>query len=139
MIRKLVVLLVTLNIVPNVLAADDTKVRLAVLDLKPTDVSPATAENLTDVLIGELAATGAFTVTDRKTVQALLAKANAQERLGCDDTQCWIELAGALNARYLVTGTVGRLGETTVISAQLIDTRAAEVVGRVNEESGLML
>ena len=88
----------------------------------------------TDVLIGELAATGAFTVTDRKTILALLAKANMQERLGCDDTQCWIELAGALNAQYLVTGTVGRLGETTVLSVQLIDAKKAEVLGRASDQ-----
>ena len=124
----------TILAVSSANASDDTKVRLAVLDLKPTDVSPATAENLTDVLIGELAATGAFTVTDRKTVQALLVKASAQEQLGCDDTQCWIELAGALNARYLVTGTVGQLGETMVLSAQLIDAKRAEVIGRATDQ-----
>ena len=115
-------------------AADDTKVRLAVLDLKPTDVSAATAENLTDVLIGDLAATGAFNVVSRKDVQALMTQAKAQELLGCDDTSCWTELAGMLGARYLVTGTVGRVGETTVLSAQLIDAKSAEVVGRATDQ-----
>ena len=54
--------------------------------------------------------------------------------LGCtDNLECIVEIGAALGLSKLVTGTVGKLKDSYVISMQLIDTRKAEVENRVLE------
>jgi hypothetical protein len=70
----------------------------------------------------------------RDDIRAMLDKVQAESELGCtENLQCVVEIGAALGLSKLVTGSVGRVGTTFVISVQLIDTREAVVENRVLE------
>ena len=54
--------------------------------------------------------------------------------LGCDDVSCAAEIGGALGARYMLTGSVGKLGSKLNISLILFDTEQVKVISRVRQK-----
>jgi hypothetical protein len=50
--------------------------------------------------------------------------------LGCDQSSCMAEIAGAMGANLLISGMVGKLGALHVVTLKLIDTRTAKVIAR---------
>ncbi len=100
-----------------------------VLDLQAGEVPAAEVK----VLDGLMAASVARTLDDAgvadrhplHTAAELRALADveaARSVVGCDPeaTSCLAELAGALGARYVVTGTIGKLGEHVVLQLSLL-------------------
>jgi len=62
-----------------------------------------------------------------------LADVEAQRTItGCDEgsASCLAEVAGALGARYVVSGTLGTLGAEVVLQLTLLDTRTARTLAR---------
>jgi hypothetical protein len=53
-----------------------------------------------------------------------------KELLGCSDSSCYSELAGAVGARFVLSGSIGRLGEAYQLSVQALDTVRAQPLGR---------
>lgn len=51
--------------------------------------------------------------------------------MGCDATSCLLEVAGAMNARLVVHGTMGSLGDIVVLTLSAFDTANASSLGRV--------
>jgi hypothetical protein len=51
--------------------------------------------------------------------------------MGCDATSCLLEVAGAMDARLVVHGTLGTLGDVVVLTLNVFDIAAARALGRV--------
>jgi TolB-like protein len=106
----------------------------AVLDLEGHGVSAATAANLTDLLSLELKKFKGLNVVSRSEIQAMLQYQTDKMVLQCSsDTSCLIEIGGALGVDYLVSGSIGRLGESLVVSLKLLSIHEAKVTSRVSE------
>ncbi|MCK5688775.1 PEGA domain-containing protein [Myxococcota bacterium] len=105
----------------------------AVFDLKPTGVSKAIADNLTQILSGEIKRTEGTSVISRDDIVAMLQLDEQKLELGCDDASCIAEIGGALGVDKLVVGNVGRLGESYVITLRLLDAKSATVDNRLSE------
>ena len=58
----------------------------------------------------------------------MIGMAVEKQKLGCQEVSCLAEIGGALGAERMVTGTLGRLGETYLFAVQLIDVAHARVV-----------
>jgi len=112
-----------------------------VLDLRPMGVA---AED-TRVVDGLVAAAVATTVgrlpADARplvhTSEELRTLSDVEARrtlVGCDDgsSTCIAELAGALGARYVVSGTLGRLEGDVVLQLSLLDTSTTRTLSRGN-------
>lgn len=110
------------------------KPRLVILDLTSAGgVEPALAKSLTEALSVEAQRTGFFTVTTQGEVSSLLGLERQKQLLGCadDGSSCVGELAGALGAKFLMTGSVARFGaDAFQLSLQLQDTEKSATVGR---------
>ena len=68
-----------------------------------------------------------------------LAEVEAQRSItGCDDgsASCLAEIAGALGARYVVSGTLGTLGSEIVLQLTLLDTRTTRTLARGGASGG---
>ncbi len=115
------------------LAAEDELPKLAVLDLAVNRVSAETARLLTELLVNEIDRRGAYQVISAADVNAMLGLERAKDVMGCGDTACAAEIAGALGVRYLVAGTVGRLGDDIVVSLKLLDSDKRMVVKRAEQ------
>lgn len=56
-----------------------------------------------------------------------------RQALGCEDeTICLLELANALGAHLIVSGTLGELGSAKVLQLTILDVQAGRAVGRDN-------
>jgi hypothetical protein len=58
-----------------------------------------------------------------------------KEALGCDEASCLAEMGQALGARYIVHGSMGVLGSTTVVQLSLFDSEAQRAVARETIET----
>jgi TolB-like protein len=103
---------------------------LFVLDFAGNDVSAQEARVLTRLTTAELGRLHGLDVSSGDEVRELLATEAKRQRQGCADDSCLAQVAGALGARWLVTGAVGRVGRATRLEVALIDTRSGEVVTR---------
>jgi TolB-like protein len=95
--------------------AEET-VRLAVFDLQPIGVDPATVEAATQLLRNDLAGTGRFAVVDRGEIRRILG----QDAL-CSDAGCAAENGRRLGAQKALVGSLSRLGEKIIVELRLVD------------------
>jgi hypothetical protein len=112
---------------------------LLVLDLKPISVDAAEArivDGLIAEAIGDVVASWptdarpkVATGDDIRTLATIEAERAAT---GCDDASCLAEIAGALGARYVVSGTLGKLGDDRVLQLSLFDVKASQTLERGN-------
>jgi len=110
------------------------ELKLAVMPLAARGVPAPTADAMTQILSAELNGIEGISVISRDDIQAMLAKVQTESELGCtDNMECIVEIGAALGLAKLVTGTVGRVKDTYVVSMQLVDIRKAEVENRVLE------
>ena len=106
----------------------------AVLDLAGHDVSEGLPANLTQLLSLELKKFEGLSVISRDEIQAMLRYESEKQVVQCkEDTSCLVEIGGALGVDYLVSGSVGRLGDAYVLTLKLMDIGEARVVNRVSE------
>ncbi len=113
-------------------SAATEKPKLVVLDLTPAGgVEPQVAGALTEALSTEVAARGFFDVLSSKDIATMLGLERQRQMLGCsDDTSCLTELTGALGARFVMNGSVAKLGEAFQLTLQTMDSTKAQPIGR---------
>jgi hypothetical protein len=65
-------------------------------------------------------------------MQTMLGLERQKQLMGCSDASstCMTELAGALGARLVLTGSVTRLGDAYQLNLQTVDTTKAQPLGR---------
>lgn len=118
------------NLAPR--RAKDARPSAAILTLE----SSAPGEKLdvaalTDVFAAALDEARWFRLVAPRDVTAALALERQKELLGCSvDQSCLAELAGALGVDYVAAASVGRVGESLLVSARLIDPRRGAAVAR---------
>jgi TolB-like protein len=107
------------------------KPKLIVLDLAAqTGVDDRLARALTDAVANEVASRGFFQTSSSRDIQTLLGVERQRQLLGCDESGCMSELAGALGARFVLNGSLARLGDAYQLSLQLLDSQRAGTVRR---------
>ncbi len=107
--------------------------RLVVLDLSAAGgVARDEAASFSEQVTAEVAARGFFQVVSSRDIATLLGLERQKALLGCSDAAaaCMTELTGALDARYVMSGTVSRVGENFQLSVQTLDARSAQPLGR---------
>lgn len=95
-------------------------------------VEKTTATLLADAVATEVKNRGFFQPLTAKDVQTLIGVERQKQILGCseDSSQCLTELAGALGAPNVLSGSVGKLGDAYQMNLQMLDATKAQVVGR---------
>jgi TolB-like protein len=111
----------------------DEKPRLLVADLTAQGVSAEEAAALTDALVQTLSERGLFQVISRKDVQTVLSTERQRQMMGaCDEdpSRCATDAGSLLQARYVMTGSLSRLGSTYELALQMLDTVKSRPMGR---------
>ncbi|MEW5850153.1 MAG: hypothetical protein AB2A00_15300 [Myxococcota bacterium] len=132
-----------LTVAMTVMAADapatppvpvETRPSVAVLELQAKQgVSADTATLLTANLVTLLRAQGRFSkVVSSSEIETLLGFEQQKQLLACDSSSCMAELAGALGVDYVVSGTLGRLGDQWLLNLTLLNTRTTQAEGSVS-------
>jgi len=107
--------------------------RLVVLDLQRVGAATdAEVSLVNDAVVEWVSKAGVFQVISQRDIQTLLGVERQKQLLGCSDDagSCIAELSGALNARFVLSGQVNKLGGTVQLTLQTLDTQKSQPVGR---------
>ena len=106
--------------------------RLLVQEFTVRGVDPAIAEAITDGVGPEIDRRGYFRTLTSKDVQTILGLERQKQLLGCspEGSNCLAELAGALGAPFVLSGTLSKIGPSLQLSMQLLDVSRSQVVAR---------
>lgn len=119
---------------PTATHDDDARPRALVLDLQGDAVSAETRRSITGLVVVKLTKDPRLDVVSGQELKGLADLAAEKQSVGCDDA-CLLELAGAMDARLVVTGFVGKLGSLIVVNLSLFDAEKARAVGRSTIEA----
>jgi hypothetical protein len=111
--------------------------RQRVLVLEPSSAAfdAATVATIAGLIIVELSADKRLDVISASEVRRLAELEGERQTIGCNDTSCLAELAGAMGARYVVFGDVGTLGSLVVMNLNLFDGATTQAISRVTVQS----
>jgi len=82
-----------------------------------------------DIAFAAIEGSKLFKVMGMKEISTLLGVERQRQLLGCSESSCFTELAGALGARYVLQSTVGKVGSDYVVSVRLLDSVAGKPAG----------
>ena len=118
MIRRLIILLL---IVGCVFARE----YIAVIDFEGIGITNDEARVLTQRLTSEMINIGVYQVLERSEMKRLLDEQKFQYS-GCVDLNCAVELGKMLGAKYMVVGTISKVGRTFTVDSRLIYVESSE-------------
>ena len=130
----IVTLLLSLSFIcfPVLSRAQDEKIPIIVMDFASKGgVSHKQMDALSDLLSAQIASMGPFKVIGKNDIKSALQLENQRSLLGCDDTSCVAELGGALGARWVVVGNVGRFDKSFLMNLKILDAEQVKVVAAV--------
>ncbi|MEI6971586.1 MAG: DUF2380 domain-containing protein [bacterium] len=117
---------------PCITAEPTNKPTCAVLTFDAQGVSPQEARLLTDRFIAEFNRLGLYRLLSREKMGEIL-KAQAFSRSeNCSATECAIEAGKLLQIRYIIYGSVGKVGQTHTVSVSLADVESGETEKAAN-------
>jgi len=112
----------------------DERPRAVVLDLAGTEEQLTVRRALSSKIAARLAADGRVDVISGDDLRGMFALDAERQSAGCDES-CLAEVAGALDARFLVAGTLGQVGSVYVASLTLFDATRMRSLARTTLES----
>jgi hypothetical protein len=108
--------------------------RIAVMGLKPlAGVDGPTADLFTDALVGELRKSQDYQIVSPSDLTALFGYDKQKQLLGCSDASCIAEIGGAIGAERLISGSIGRLGNSLQVYITNTDVKTARAIVTVSE------
>lgn len=114
-----------------VMTATAERERLVVLEVTAGDEGTKRAARMVEEqLLTELGRAGTFEVTGQSELSAVLGLERQRQLLGCAESSCFAEIGGALGARWLVMGSLGRFGSKLRLDLKLIDARQGKAAAR---------
>lgn len=113
-------------------AGAPSRSKLVVMDLAPAGgVTPAVAAAMTEAVTAELSRRNTFEVLSSQDVRTLLGLERQRQLLGCSEgSTCLTEIAGALGAHFVLSGSLAQLGDLFQLNLQTIDATKATPIGR---------
>lgn len=110
-----------------------TRVRLLVMDLKTSEQHASSSRSLTQIVAEEAARVSGYDIVSTEEIRAVLDREAQKQLLGCDESGCLAEIAGALDAELLVSGVLEQSPDgAPVVTLALLNTRALVTVNRVS-------
>ena len=112
--------------------SDSKDTGLAVMDLVAVSGVPKGLDQLlNEALLTRLKKSGRFSpILGSSDMRGLLDLEQQKTALGCDASNCLVELGGALGVPYLLVPSLGRLGDRYLLQAKVLMVEDARVVAR---------
>ena len=125
--------LIIVLLAPWTAMAEQEKPKMLLLDLKATLIEADAVGIITNMMSAEMASyEDHFEIITNSDMRQMVALEAEKQSMGCaDDSSCLAELAGAMGARFVMFGEVGKLGKNIIITVNLFDSQEAKAAGRV--------
>lgn len=101
-------------------AENESKMRIAVMDLKCEQVDPATGRTVSNMLRNELINKKEFTVVERSQMDSILQEQGFQQT-SCTDQDCAIQIGKIVSAQKIMVGELSKLGKSYIITVRILD------------------
>jgi TolB-like protein len=118
--------------VPNS-APPKPKWSMAVLPLADRGVGKELADLLSETVAQEAHKLDGPRVIGMNEVKAVLGLEAQKQMLGCAESQCMAEIAGALGVDKILTGWVGKVGESWLLNLKVVNVRTTAVEAQSSE------
>ncbi|MFL5320873.1 MAG: hypothetical protein ACJ790_14520 [Myxococcaceae bacterium] len=124
------------------LAASNAKV--AAVGFQAVDVDEKKATFFSDYFAEQLGAAGGFAVSTSSEISAVIGLERQKQLMGCSDAtgSCMAELAGALGADAVISGSIAKLGGAYALTIRVTKTSdgkpIASASGNVDKESDVL-
>jgi hypothetical protein len=106
--------------------------KVAIWDLAAGNIPLTHAQDLTSILVSEIVKLKKYEVYSQDNVRAIAGWTEERIKLGCTDSKCLIAL-GQLDIAKLISGRVGKIGNTYSVSLGLFDTQNARSENAISE------
>ena len=128
LIKVYILLMKKLFIIISILSFGFAREHVAIIDFENIDVTVNEAKALTQRLTTEMIKLGEFTVLERSEMKKVLDEQKFQYS-GCVDTQCAVKIGQMLGAKYMIVGSVSKIGNTYSVDSRLINVETSESYG----------
>ncbi len=111
--------------------------QLLILPLAASPEFVGVVDSLDELLLSLVQNTERYQVLGSHDLNVMYDVEKLKDMAGCDDVACVTELAGALDACYVLSGRVGLLDQQAVVSLHLMDTHTGQVLARASAQGGV--
>ena len=122
--RVITFLFIYISVMSYNLPLYSKQTRVAVMNFNAKGVSKILAQNVSELIRGEMINSGRYTVIERSQMRKIL-KEQGFQRTGCTDVSCAVEMGKILSARKILIGTVMKMGGVIVITGRIVDVKTA--------------
>jgi len=130
-VAGMLALLLSLALVaPSVAEPATEKRRVLVLDFTAEGVDAPTTRTLTAIVATAFARDQRYLVTSGADLRAAVDVESSRQAMACADESCMADLAGALGAELVVSGSVGKLGDLLIVTISLYDAALQASAGK---------
>jgi hypothetical protein len=129
---SLLIFLISILVIPLASSYGAELPKVAVWDLTSGDIKAVYAQDLTLVLVSEIAKLKKYEVYSQENVRTLAGWTEERMKLGCTSTQCLTAL-GQMDIAKLISGRIGKVGNRYSVSLNLFDTQNAKAENAVSE------
>lgn len=102
--------------------------QVAVLPFEAGSMQPTEVRIIEDALATEILSSGKARVMERAQMDKILGEQGFQNSGTCDQNECAVKMGQLLGIDKIVVGSMGKLGETWVLSSRLVDVASGEVI-----------
>ncbi|MFL5320476.1 MAG: hypothetical protein ACJ790_12520 [Myxococcaceae bacterium] len=122
----------TLLLLLSSVAFADERPKLLVLDLGGAGgVGADVGAALSEAIAQEISRRGYFDAIGAAEIRTLIGVERQKQLGGCNEGEsCQAEIAGSLGARFVLSGTLAKLGDTYQLTLQTLDTSRAQPLAR---------
>lgn len=126
---------IAVGLAVNASAAEAPKrIKVAVMDLGGFGVEEGQRALLSEVALTAAGGSKKVETIGKSDVAAMLGFEKQKQMMGCgDDFSCIAELGGALGVEYMITGSVGAIGQLHRVDVKLVEVRKARIAARSGE------
>ena len=107
---------------------EERKATVAVLDFTViSGLSPQDAAALTAKFRSSIIQTKKYTILERSDMESILKEQDFTMTDMCNTAECAVEVGQLLAAEKMITGDIGKIGETYTVTVRLIDVTTSQV------------
>ena len=114
--------------------SQDTRPTVAILDFEGQGISVQEVQTLTERMRSEIGATNAVRLIERKAIESIMAEQGLAQS-GCVSDECAAEVGQLLGVQFMVSGTIGKLGDTYTIDVKMFSVETGATERSVNAVS----
>ncbi len=124
---RIMLAIVVFCLLVSAISAAEAKQAIAIMDFQPKGADASSASIVSDLFRDFIVSHNLFIVVDRASMQSILQEQNLQQELNCSSEECAVNLGKILGVTNIVIGTLGKLGNVSIISARMVNIENAKI------------